>query len=123
MYREYNLNPYGIHVGDCAVRAVATALNVDWDTAYAMLAAEGYIRKDMPSSDAVWGAVLLKHGFVREACSECHDGFNADEFLKNHNTGKYVLAFGGHVAAADNGTLLDTWNSLDEIPIYYYRKA
>ena len=100
MWREYNNNPKGHRVGDCAVRAVSVALGVDWDTAYAMLAAEGFERKDMPSSDAVWGSLLLRNGFVREACPDCRDG--------------------GHVAAADNGVLFDSWDSENEIPIYYY---
>ena len=123
IYREFNPNPKGRAVGDCAVRALCAALDVDWDTAYAMLASEGYIMKDMPSSDAVWGSVLIKNGFAREACPECREGYNADEFLKEHNTGKYVIAFGGHVAAADNGILLDSWDSENEIPIYYYKKV
>lgn len=123
MWREFNNNPKGHRVGDCAVRAVSVALGVDWDTAYAMLANEGFERKDMPSSDAVWGSLLLNNGFVREACPDCRDGFNADEFLKTHQFGKYVIAFGGHVAAADNGVLFDSWDSENEIPIYYYREA
>ena len=40
MWREFNNNPKGHRVGDCAVRAVSVALGVDWDTAYAMLANE-----------------------------------------------------------------------------------
>ena len=35
MWVEYNPNPSGRRVGDCAVRAVAKALNVDWETAWA----------------------------------------------------------------------------------------
>jgi len=58
MWVEYNPNPSGRRVGDCAVRAVAKALNVDWETAYAMIANNGYQMNDMPSSNSVWGAVL-----------------------------------------------------------------
>lgn len=34
MFTEYNPNPAGRRVGDCAVRAVAKALDTDWETAY-----------------------------------------------------------------------------------------
>jgi len=67
MWVKFQNNPAGRNVGDCAVRAISKALSVDWETAYAMLVAYGYMLSDMPSSDAVSGAVLRKHGFVREA--------------------------------------------------------
>ena len=54
----WNENPAGKSVGDCAIRALSVALGIDWDTAYSMIAAAGYRLGDMPSSNAVWGAVL-----------------------------------------------------------------
>ena len=52
-YIEYNPNPTGRRVGDCAVRAVAKALKVDWETAYMLLTMNGFSMGDMPSSDSV----------------------------------------------------------------------
>ena len=37
MFKEYNPNPVSRRVGDCAVRAVAKALDIDWETAYQIL--------------------------------------------------------------------------------------
>lgn len=121
---EYNPNPVGRHVGDCAVRAVSKALDVDWETAYLMIAMNGLEMGDMPSSDAVWGAVLRQNDFYKKAipnyCPEC---YTAREFCKDFPFGTYVLGFGGHVATVINGNLYDSWDSSDEIPIYYwYRK-
>ena len=48
-WRKYNPNPAGRAVGDCAVRAVAAALGVDWETAYAMIAENGYALNDIHS--------------------------------------------------------------------------
>ena len=67
MWVRYNPNPTGRMVGDCAVRAVAKALDVDWETAYDMIALNGYYMGDMPSSDSVWGSVLRQNGFYRAA--------------------------------------------------------
>ena len=39
---EFNGNPTGRKVGDCAVRAVSVALGVDWETAFAMLAKNAF---------------------------------------------------------------------------------
>ena len=45
----YNPSPTGRNVGDCAVRAVAKALGVDWETAYTMIAENGYALNDIHS--------------------------------------------------------------------------
>ena len=60
MWIELNNNPLSRRVGDCAVRAVAVALGVDWETAYIMLSANGYAMGDVPSADAVWGATFFE---------------------------------------------------------------
>lgn len=123
-WREYNPNPVGRRVGDCAVRAIAKALNTDWETAYTMVAINGFGMGDMPSSDSVWGAVLRQNGFYRTAIpNSCPDCYTAEDFCKDHPKGTYVLGFGGHVATAVDGDLFDSWNSLKEIPqFYWYRK-
>lgn len=60
MWIQFNENPAGLNVGDCAVMAISVALSVNWETAYAMLVAAGYWMCDMPSSDAVWGSGSAK---------------------------------------------------------------
>lgn len=109
------------------MRAISKALDVDWDTAYCMITAEGFSEKDMPSSDAVWGSTLIKHGFQREAIkADCKDCYTAEDFCRDHPEGTYtyVLAFGGHVATVkDGGKLYDSWDSSQLSPQYfYYRK-
>ena len=99
MYREYNPNPVSRRVGDCAVRAIAKALDTDWETAYIMLVTNGFAMGDMPSSDSVWGATLRQHGFYRESLpNDCPDCYTAEDFMSDHPNGTYVLGFGGHVA-------------------------
>lgn len=120
---EYNPNPTGRRVNDCAVRAVAVALDVDWETAYAMIVANGFMMGDMPSSNSVWGAVLRQHGFYRAAIdSRCEDCYTAKDFINDHPYGVYVLGFNTHVATVKDGKLYDSWNSLNEIPQYYWYK-
>lgn len=124
MWIQYNPNPTGRSVGDCAVRAVAKALNIDWEQAYVMIAANGFAMGDMPSSDSVWGAVLRESGFYRKSISNtCPDCYTVEDFCRDHPEGTYVLGFGGHVATIKDGNLYDSWNSSQEIPIYaWYRK-
>ncbi len=123
MWIEYNPNPTGRKVGDCSIRAISKALNVDWETAYALIVSNGYAMGDMPSSDSVWGSVLRQHGFYREAIpNSCPDCYTADDFSKDHPKGVYVLGFGGHVATIVDGNLYDSWNSSNEIPQFYWYK-
>ena len=120
-WAEYNPNPMARRVGDCSVRAVAKALGVDWERAFALLAVAAFGMGDMPSSDSVWGAVLRQHGFYRAAIpNTCPDCYTAEDFCREHPQGTYVLAFGGHVACVQGGVIYDTWDSSGEIPQYYY---
>lgn len=124
MWQEYNPNPTGRrNAGDCAIRAVAKALGIDWESAYAMIALNGFLMGDVPSSDSVWGATLRKNGYIREAIpNQCPECYTAGEFCTDHPTGTYVLGFGGHTATVVDGILYDSWDSSDEIPIYFWRK-
>lgn len=123
MWIKFNPNPTGRSVGDCAIRAVAKALDISWEQAYALIAANGYVMGDMPSSNSVWGAVLRQHGFYRSAIeSECPDCYTAEDFAKDHPEGVFVLGFGNHVATVVNGDIYDSWDSSKEIPQYYWHK-
>lgn len=120
----YNPSPAGRNVGDCAVRAVAKALNVDWETAFAMIANNAFQMSDMPSSNAAWGSVLRQHGFMRSSLPPtCPDCYDAEDFAKDHPHGTYVLGFGNHVATVVDGRLYDSWDSSHEIPQYYWEKV
>jgi len=120
---EFNNNPTGRRVGDCAVRAVSIALGVDWETAYNLIADAGYNMGDMPSSNSVWGAVLRQHGFYRAAIPDkCPICYSAEDFAIDHPKGVYVLGFGSHVATVKDGLLYDAWDSSKEIPQYVWYK-
>lgn len=117
----YNPSPAGRNVGDCSVRAVAKALGVDWETAYAMIVNNAFQMSDMPSSNAAWGSVLRQHGFMRSSLPQtCPDCYDAADFARDHPTGTYVLGFGNHVATIVDGKLYDSWDSSKEIPQYYW---
>ena len=120
---EFNGNPTGRKVGDCAVRAVSVALGVDWETAFAMLAKNAFLMGDMPSSDGVWGSVLRQQGFSRSGIpNTCPDCYTARDFAHDHPHGVHVLGFGGHVATVKDGRLYDAWDSSNEIPQFvWYR--
>lgn len=124
MWEKFNNNPAGRAVGDCAVRAVAKALDLTWEQAYALIAVNGFSMGDMPSSNSVWGAVLRQNGFYRSAIEpECEDCYTAEDFCKDHPKGVFVLGFGNHVATVVDGVIYDSWDSSKEIPQYFWHKG
>ena len=124
MWTYYNPSPTGRNVGDCAIRAVAKALDTDWETAYALIASAGFQMGDMPSSNSVWGAVLRQNGFYRSAIpNTCPDCYTAADFARDHPAGTFVLGFGNHTATIQDGDLYDSWDSSNEIPQYVWHKG
>ena len=123
MWVDYNPNPLQRRVGDCAIRAIAKALDLDWETAFVLIAANAFAMGDMPSSDSVWGSVLRQNGFYRSVIpNECPDCYTAEDFAKDHPKGTFVLGFGGHVATVVDGNLYDSWDSSGEVPQFYWYK-
>ena len=114
MWHKYNPNPLGIRTGDCSVRAIAAALRMSWDDAYMLLSVEAFSRKDMPDSNAVWGACLERDGFHRHIVdAPCADCYTVRQFAADHPTGTYVLGLNGHVVTLVDSEWLDTWDSGD----------
>ena len=123
MFIDYNPNPVGRRVGDCSVRAISKALGVDWETAYAMIASNGFAMGDMPSSNSVWGAVLRQNGFKKQAIpNSCPDCYTIRSFAKDNPRGTFVVGTGSHAVAVINGSYYDAFDSGHETPIYYFRK-
>lgn len=119
-YEWYNPNPSDRNVGDCTVRAVSKALGTEWDKTYWGLCIEGNLMHDMPSANAVWGSYLRRNGFRRKLAQ---DDVTVREFIDSHPRGTYILALSGHVVCACDGTLYDTWNSSNEIVLYYWERV
>lgn len=124
MFKYYNPNPVGrSSVGDCSVRAISKALNVDWETAYAMIIKAGFLMGDMPSSNSVWGSVLRQHGFHKEIIpSTCPDCYTVKEFARDYPRGTYVLGTHNHVVCLIDSNWYDSWDSADEVVTYFWMK-
>ena len=119
----YNPNPSKKLVGDCVIRGISKLTNQDWKDVHLELSLQSYTMNDMPSSNAVWGAYLYKMGYrqlvIPDTCPDC---FSVKRFCADNPKGSYLLATGTHVIAVVDGDYYDTWDSGDEVPIYYWRK-
>jgi len=122
-YISFNPNPRRNSVGDCVIRAISKVTNQDWDTTYLGVALQGYMVKDMPSSNNVWGGYLYSKGFNRYVIpNTCPDCYTIKDFCKDYPKGTFLLATGTHAVSVIDGNYYDTWDSGDEVPIYYWRK-
>ena len=123
MFIKYNPNPKGDRVGDCTVRAISKLLEQDWDRTYIDLCVQGYAMKDMPSSNSVWGEYLINRGYTRKVIQNtCPDCYTIKDFCNEHKQGAFLLCTGTHVVTVIDGNYFDTWDSGDEVPMFYFRK-
>lgn len=120
-WKNYNANPKKRRTGDCTIRAICTALDIDWNTAYLHVAFTGYSESDMPSTNSVWRKYLRNLGYTMKLV-ECGDTecYTVNDFCAEHPCGTYILALDGHVVAVIDGYYYDTWDSGDEEPVYYW---
>lgn len=122
-YIHFNNNPRNAKVGDCSVRAVSKATGKSWEDAYVGLCSEGLIYADMPSANYVWGMYLRKYGFVQKMIdSVCPRCTTVSQFAEEHPYGCYVLTCQSHVVTCIDGDYYDSWDSGDEIVLYYFEK-
>ena len=123
MWQYINKNPRGRSVGDCTVRAIATATGNGWMETYLDLCLFGLLMADMPSANAITAAYLKKNGFQRKNIPEtCPDYYSVKDFCRDHKDGIFVLGTGTHMIAVINGDYYDAWDSGDELPVYYFEK-
>lgn len=123
MYIEYNPNPQGKNCGDCAVRAISKAFNIDWGKAYSLLASYGMALCDMPTANVVWGEVLKSRGFIRQMIpDELLGRYTVQDFCEEFSQGIYILALSSHVVCVIDGDLYDSWDSSKEMPLYYWQR-
>lgn len=123
-FSYYNPNPKGSRVGDCTIRAISKATGKEWEAVYAGLSAYGYMLADMPSANHVWGAYLKREGFKRYFVDDHgRDIYTVEDFCKDHPAGSYILAIEGHVVCVVDGRYYDSWDSGNEIPIFYWTRG
>ena len=123
MYIHVNPNPNGVYVEDCVVRAISIATDRSWDDIYAHLCLQGFIMKNMPSVNRVWGTYLSSIGFSRYPLpANCPDCYTIRDFCNENRSGVYILATGSHVVTVVDGNYCDAWDSGDEMPIEVWRR-
>ena len=123
MWIEYNANPVSNIEEDCAIRAVSVALGISWDNAFDLIAHNAKAMGSVMHSNAAFGSVLRQNGFYRAIIpNRCPDCYTVRDFCLDNPRGIYVVGTGSQVVTVVDGDYIDTWDSGNEIPIYYWYK-
>lgn len=122
-YIYYNPNPLNLSVNDCTVRAISKATNMSWKETYLNLLIQGYMMCDVPSSNRVWGELLKRFGFRRRLLPDtCPNCYTVRDFCQDFPIGVYLLGTGEHVVTVIDGDYYDSWDSGNEIPLYFFER-
>ena len=117
-----NPNPQKKLVGDCVIRAISITTGKSWQDVFIDLMIQSFMLCDVPTSNFVWGSYLHDLGYQRKIIPDtCPDCYTVEKFAEDHKNGRYVLGTGTHAIAVVSGNYLDTWDSGQEIPIYYWK--
>lgn len=123
MFIFENPNPVNNLVGDCVIRAISIAMDKPWEETYDELCRQGGLMYDMPSSNEVWSEYLKQNGFKKKVLpNTCPSCYTIRDFCIDHPFGEYLVATGSHLVAVIDGNYYDTWDSGNEIPVYYFKR-
>ena len=119
MWKRYNPNPQGLQTIDCVVRAISAVTGWPWDKTHKVLSDKSRNMGDMPSSDRVWHDLLRELGFRKRVLPDrCPDCYTVGDFANDHPRGVYVLGPHQHAVAVIDGTVYDSWDSSNTVPLY-----
>ena len=122
-FRYFNPNPIKSSGGDCVVRMLCAVTGKTWRDCFLDLVEKSLDIGDMPSVNATWVSLLYDMGYKRYSLpNSCPDCYTIKDFAIEHPEGVYVVGTGSHVVAVINGKYYDTWDSGDEIPMFYLRR-
>ena len=111
--------------GDCATRAMAIGLELDYKACYNELSQAHRARTGKKTArDGIYkedfSEVLKRHGWVWHSAPKFH-GRKAR--ATDMPTGRVIVQMARHYAAVINGVVNDSWNSSEKMVYGYWAKA
>lgn len=121
MYIHFNGNPCGINIGDCVIRAISIVTGMSRHRVYAGLCLQGFPCTEWGNINSVWADYLKQIGY-RQYTITANTPYTVADFATDHPSGAYILGTGEHAVAVVDGNIIDSWDSSQEKPLYYFTK-
>lgn len=133
-FHFYNANPHNRITGDCATRAIATALDIDYNVAV-MMGAIVQVETGFDNATAQGIDYIMKRcGWQKQKQPRKYDGtkYTGKEFCMEIQQGDYTFLYGQriianigghHTVAIVDGQVWDIWNSTGGCIGNYWTKA
>lgn len=110
-YIYYNVNPRGEEIGDCVIRAISLATNIDYYEIERLLYETGDYYKCEELCVCCYSR-LLEEYFNLEPI-EC-EGMTANEFANKYPVGTYLIRMDAHLSVVIDSNIYDIWNCGNE---------
>ena len=116
-FKYYNQNPNGYHIPDCVIRAISTALDIDYYDVVKMLKSNSEIYNCDTLCVCCYEKLLdldfrLPHYYG--------DGRTANEIAEDYPRSILLLRMDGHLSTSVDGQILDIWDCGNEIITDYW---
>lgn len=125
-YKYYQPNKKDLKddYGDCVIRALTKALELDWLTVFEQLIPYAREKQCMPNGKAAYEEYLKDKGFVYKGISNTKGSKRptVQKFALQHKKGIFVLRVAHHLVTCVDGTFYDTWDSGEKSLYGYWEK-
>ena len=116
MFVYWNQNPKDEKIGDCVIRAISLALDIDYDIVVKLLINNSkYFNCDLLVKDC-YAKLLEDLGF------KCYDGrgYTVKEIAEDFYNKKLLLRIENHLTTSLYGDIVDTWNtSYEPVDVFW----
>lgn len=123
---KLNVNPKGWKTGDCVVRALTTATEMEWLEVYDGLCEIGRKKCRMPNDKITYEKFLKEQGFINCKMPRHADGsrYTVRELVDELGEGNIlVMNVAHHVTVSVGDKLVDLWDCSSKSVGNYFKKA
>lgn len=125
-YKYYQPNKKDIkdEYGDCVIRALTKALEMEWKAVFNELIPYAIEMQAMPNNKVCYEKYITDKGLVWYGC-KAKKGCKrqtVSTFTKSHKSGVYILRVAHHLVTVVDGNYYDTWDCGDKTVYGYWTK-
>ena len=121
-FKYYNANPQKHKTGDCVVRAICAAMDMEWDNVLTDLYKYSLKHKYFMGSEELYEIYLKDLGFTKHKPPRKTNGksYTLGEWLKDFDKAAIVTINDDHLTYVNDNHVYDIWDCTDEVVNEYW---